>query len=174
MQRGGEKDYNLNMEILTKNTEETRIIAYNFAKILKPNQTTGTIVGLYGELGAGKTAFVKYLAESFGVKEEIQSPTFVIMKKYELKNASRKAQEKQKLPNSRLSNFQTLCHIDAYRIEKEEEMLNLGWEKIVADPKNLICVEWPERIQDIMPKGHIKMFFEHLSENERKITINQQ
>ena len=114
-----------------------------------------TVVGLYGELGSGKTTFMKFLAESLGVNETIQSPTFVIEKIYELVNQS----------------FQHLIHIDAYRIEKENEMINLGWQEIIADHKNLICIEWPERIAGIMPE-HIKIFFNHSgNESERKIKI---
>jgi tRNA threonylcarbamoyl adenosine modification protein YjeE len=97
---------------------------------------------------------MKYLAKAFDIEETIQSPTFVIEKIYELTNQP----------------FQHLIHIDAYRIEKAEEMINLGWQEITADPKNLIGIEWPERIVGIMPE-HIKINFEHISETERKIKI---
>jgi tRNA threonylcarbamoyladenosine biosynthesis protein TsaE len=152
------------MEFLSKNVAETAKIAANFVKTSLAKADFGgkaVIVGLYGELGSGKTTFMKYLAESFGVGETIQSPTFVIEKIYELTNQP----------------FQHLIHIDAYRIEKEEEMINLGWREIISDPKNLICIEWPEKIFGIMPE-HIKINFEHIedpgrmNENERKITIN--
>lgn len=148
------------MEFLSKSVEETAKIAREFVSELKP-QKTATIVGLYGELGSGKTTFMKYLAEYFGVEETIKSPTFVIMKIYELVASS-------KQPASR---FKHLIHIDAYRIEKEEEMLNLGWNKIIANPKNLICIEWPNKIASIMPP-HIVVKFEHYgNENQRKISI---
>lgn len=176
------------MEFLSKNSEETAKIAIDFASSLKPDNTRATVVGLYGELGAGKTTFMKFLAEFFGVEESIQSPTFVIMKKYKTSPPLE--------PTSNLDNgdaplsltrrggtggevFNSLIHIDAYRIESEAEMLNLGWKEIIADPNNLICIEWPERILGIMPE-HTKIFFEHarpddsvgrVSENERKITI---
>ena len=142
------------MEFLSKNLEETSKIAFDFGSKLKPVTGGANIVGLYGDLGSGKTTFMKYLAESFGLKEAIQSPTFVIEKIYELEN----------LP------FKHLIHIDAYRIEKEEEMLNLGWLDIITNPENLICIEWPERIMGIIPE-HTKIYFEHISENERKIKI---
>jgi tRNA threonylcarbamoyladenosine biosynthesis protein TsaE len=146
------------MEFLSKSVEETARIAQKFAPGLKP-QEKAMVVGLYGELGSGKTTFMKYLAKSFGVKEIIQSPTFVIEKIYELFNQP----------------FQYLIHVDAYRIEKPEEMINLGWNKIVTNPKNLICIEWPERIAEILPK-HIIIKFEHSEwkgETSRKITIKQ-
>jgi len=142
------------MEFLSKSLEETAEIAADFAKNLKPAGNMAVVVGLYGELGGGKTTFVKYLAESFGIKETIQSPTFVIEKIYELVNRP----------------FQHLIHIDAYRIEKWEEMMNLGWKEIISDSKNLICIEWPEHIAKIMPE-HIMIKFEHAGENQRKISI---
>jgi len=143
------------MDFISESVAETSKIASDFAKGLSPSANSATIVGLYGELGSGKTTFMKYLAESFGVKEIIQSPTFVIEKIYELTGQP----------------FQHLIHIDTYRIEKDGEMLNLGWLEIITDPKNLICVEWADRIAKIMPK-HIMIKFEHFRENERKITIN--
>jgi tRNA threonylcarbamoyladenosine biosynthesis protein TsaE len=142
------------MEFLSKNVAKTSQIAAEFGAKLKPNTEKATTIGLYGELGSGKTTFMKYLAKAFGIKETIQSPTFVIEKIYELENKP----------------FQHLIHIDAYRIEKEDEMINLGWQEIIADPSNLICIEWPERIAKIMPE-HIIIKFEHEGQNERKISI---
>jgi tRNA threonylcarbamoyladenosine biosynthesis protein TsaE len=158
------------MEFESKGVEETAKIAREFVQNLKPEADRATVVGLYGDLGAGKTTFMKYLAESLGIKETIQSPTFVIMKKYEIKDASKKTQVK-KIFKIAPCVFQNLVHIDAYRIEKDEEMLNLDWLAIINDPKNLVCVEWPELIAKIMP-SHIKIFFEHGSkEGERKLKI---
>ena len=78
------------MEFLSKNVEETAKIAADFADQLcrRAPSATATVVGLYGELGSGKTTFMKYLAKAFGIEETIQSPTFVIEKIYELENKS--------------------------------------------------------------------------------------
>lgn len=140
------------MEFLSKNIEDTKSIAANFVSGLRPDLSNTLIFGLYGDLGAGKTTFMKYVAQSFGIEETIQSPTFVIMKKYKLSN----------------SIFDFLIHIDAYRMESGQEILNLGWQQIIEDPKNIIFIEWPDKIKDVMPQ-HKKIFFEHISENERKI-----
>lgn len=153
------------VEYLSQNEEETLKIAFDFGQKITGLETRSpskaAVVGLYGELGAGKTTFMKGLAKYFGITETIQSPTFVIEKIYELEGTR----------NWKLgTRFKHLIHIDAYRIEKGEEMISLGWNEIVADSKNLICIEWPERIADIIPE-HIKINFEHISENERKITI---
>jgi len=144
------------MEFISKSLEETAQIATNFASKLESKENGATVVGLYGELGSGKTTFMKYLALSLGITETIQSPTFVIMKSFNLQS----------------SIFNKLIHIDSYRIESETEMLNLGWQEIISDPKNLICIEWPERIVGIMPE-HSKIIFEHINENERKIKITE-
>lgn len=149
------------MDFLSKNTEETKNVAINFVKILAniQNNHKATVLGLYGDLGGGKTTFMKYFAETLGIKDTIQSPTFVIMKFFNIT---------EKIKNEK---FSKLVHIDAYRIENESEMLNFGWEEIINNPKNLVCIEWPEKIKNIMPP-HIKIYFEHgQNENERKIKI---
>lgn len=147
------------MEFESKSLEETAEIARNFAKNLKKKREGALVIGLYGELGSGKTTFMKYLTESLGVKETIQSPTFVIMKKYKIQNSD--------------SDFQFLTHIDAYRIEKKEEALVLDWLETISNSDNLVFIEWPERIAELMP-GHTKIFFKHGENNsERKIIINE-
>ena len=97
-----------------------------------------TVVTLTGDLGAGKTAFTKELARLLEIAHEITSPTFVIMKSYEI---------------STDSFLKTLTHIDAYRIESDDEMRVLGFEELLKDPARLICVEWPEKIQSLIPKN---------------------
>jgi len=157
------------MEFLSKSVKETAEIAANFVKKLKPSSSSATTVGLYGELGSGKTTFMKYLAESLGVADTIQSPTFVIQKIYDL-TPTLSLTRRGRLRQAERGEVKRLIHVDAYRIEKDEEMLNLGWQEIISDPQNLICIEWPERIAKIMPE-HIKIFFEHIDENSRKIKI---
>lgn len=95
------------------------------------------ILALSGDLGAGKTAFVKELAKHLGITEEVTSPTFVIMKSYVIPAHPR---------------FTTLTHIDAYRIDSSDEMRVLGWGELCADPSRLIAVEWPEHIAELMPE----------------------
>ncbi len=153
------------MEYVSKSEEETLKIAGEFTKqICREDAHLGrsTLVGLYGELGTGKTTFMKGVAKYFGINETIQSPTFVIEKIYELPVAS---------SQQPAAKFTHLIHIDAYRIEKSDEMINLGWKEIISDPQNLIFIEWPERLEDIM-LPHTKIFFSHVqTEHERKIII---
>jgi tRNA threonylcarbamoyladenosine biosynthesis protein TsaE len=101
------------------------------------------VVGLSGHLGAGKTAFVKAIAKEMGVTETVTSPTFVIMKIYETKN----------------ERWPRLVHIDAYRLERPEELEAIRWEALVADPKNLILMEWPENVglKDFAKGAHLSL-----------------
>jgi tRNA threonylcarbamoyladenosine biosynthesis protein TsaE len=92
------------------------------------------VVGLSGHLGAGKTAFTKAVGKVLGIVEEITSPTFVLMKQYPLHDQT----------------WKQLIHIDAYRLEKPEELDVLGFEGLVADPDNLIFIEWPENIREAL------------------------
>lgn len=95
------------------------------------------VLALSGDLGAGKTAFTKELASLLGISYDITSPTFVIMKSY---------------PIPAHPFFKTLVHIDAYRIESDDEMRVLGLTEILSDSTNLVCIEWPEKIQTLIPK----------------------
>lgn len=140
-----------------QNLEETQKIAGDFAEKLSPLESEAVVVGLYGDLGAGKTSFTQAVAKKLGVKDVITSPTFVIEKIYDL--------EGQK--------FSKMIHIDAYRLEKSEELLKLGWRDITADKNNLILIEWPERVADIMPK-HVKVSLKTLDSGEaREINIEE-
>ncbi len=128
------------MKYISKSIEETQKIAEEFLSKLSPFTHGATVVGLSGDLGAGKTAFTKCIAKALGVDDTVTSPTFVIEKIYELSGQK----------------FTHLIHIDAYRLDRSEELLNLGWQKITEDKNNLILIEWPERVADIMPE-HIKI-----------------
>lgn len=136
------------------NLQETQDFAREFIQNLSPQENGATVLGLYGDLGAGKTSFTQGLAQALGVSDTVVSPTFVIEKIYTLENQK----------------FSHLIHIDAYRIEKVEEMLHLGWKEIISNKENLIIVEWPELIDSIMPP-HITIRLAHVSENEREVSI---
>ncbi len=114
---------------------------------------TATIITLHGDLGAGKTTLVQEIAKQLGIKENIVSPTFVIMKKYECVDGK----------------FKYLIHIDAYRLEKSEELLKLGWQELIEDRNNLIILEWPENVVDCIPKDVLKVEISHIDENTRTI-----
>lgn len=118
------------------------------------------VVGLSGDLGAGKTAFVKCVADILGIHESITSPTFILEKIYPI--------SKNSIFSER---FAHLIHIDAYRLHTGSEMRALDWDTIIRDPKNLIFIEWPEQVAEVMPKETISLSFEYVNEGARKITF---
>lgn len=124
------------------------------------NKKTATIVGLFGELGAGKTSFTQGLAKALGINEIVTSPTFVLEKIY-------------KISKKTGCGFERLVHIDAYRLDEPKDILKLGWEELASDPKNLILIEWPERVLSELPKDLIKIKFESVGseEDKRKIEV---
>ncbi|MBU3968997.1 tRNA (adenosine(37)-N6)-threonylcarbamoyltransferase complex ATPase subunit type 1 TsaE [Patescibacteria group bacterium] len=165
------------MEIISKNLEETRDIAKKFLQNLKQPKERALVVGLFGDLGSGKTTFVQFIAEALGIEENITSPTFVIEKIYSVKSRRAGILPKAKLFNraSKIENFdwpKRLIHTDAYRLKNGEELRILGFEEILNDSGNLIMIEWPENIFSILPDNILKIEFEFVDENTRKINSN--
>lgn len=143
--------------MLSKNIKETEKIAKIFLhKLLKSKKRLkgALVVGLSGDLGAGKTAFTKLVAKHLGIKERVFSPTYVIIKKYSLSPLRKNAKE------AKGSNYKFFFHIDAYRLWHEKELLHLGWKEIIDKNEHLVFIEWPENISKAMPK-HSK--FVHIS-----------
>lgn len=141
--------------IISKNLQDTFEIAKEWYENLNANENEAVIVGLYGNLGSGKTTLTQSLAKYLNIKDSITSPTFVIEKIYKIEN----------------SKFKNLIHIDAYRLESGRELQNLDFEKIVEDKDNLIIIEWPENVKEILPENHIKIQCEFIDENTRKYII---
>ncbi len=136
--------------IKTTSLEQTFKFGEKLAEDLKSN-----IIGLNGDLGSGKTAITKGIGDYFGIKN-ITSPTFVVMKIYKtLKN------------NSKIKN---LVHIDCYRLETYDALLDIGLSDYINDNKNLIIIEWADKISDYLPKDTIYVNFRlGTHENERII-----
>ena len=114
------------------------------------------VIGLRGNLGAGKTAFIQGFARAFGIKK-ITSPTFLIIKNYQLKH----------------SNYANLFHIDTYRINKFKELLALDFKNIIKNKQNLTIIEWADKIKKFLPASAIWIKFEHgKTLNQRIIKIS--
>ena len=116
-------------------------------------------MALVGDLGAGKTTFVQGFAEGLGVKSRIISPTFIIMKIYEIRGK-----------HHELNN---LFHLDFYRLEGDlaREVENFGLNEVWGDKSNIVLIEWAEKIKKFLPKDTVWVKFETVSENERRITL---
>ncbi len=135
--------------------EETYELAEEFLRDIDTNPPSGaTVIALSGELGSGKTVFVRGIARALGIEDTVQSPTFVLERMYEIENHPQ---------------FKKLIHIDTYRMDHSNELGSLGWNEIIADAKNLICVEWAERVEDLLPPETRKVHCIFIDENKRDI-----
>lgn len=144
-----------------KNLGELRAVAEGFLRgLASGTQEEGaTVVGLSGDLGAGKTAFVKCVAAALGITDVVTSPTFILEKVYLIPRGS--------LVGDR---FLKLIHIDAYRLEGGSEMRALDWAALLADKTNLIFLEWPEQVADALPEGILNLSFEYVDEGVRRVS----
>ena len=110
----------------------------------------GSVLGFVGELGSGKTTFVKYLAREIGSREIIKSPTYLLLKSYALPNGTK------------------LHHIDAYRIKSSHDLLSIGIEDIIRDNNSITIVEWADKVKEILPKRTLWIEFKYCK-NGREI-----
>lgn len=101
------------------------------------------VLALYGDLGAGKTAFTKVVAKQLGISESVTSPTFVVMKRYE--------------PS--IGSWRSLVHIDAYRLESVEELVVLGFWDWLLESNTLIIIEWADKVESLLPTDTYKLRF---------------
>jgi tRNA threonylcarbamoyladenosine biosynthesis protein TsaE len=131
-------------------------IAINIKKNLNKRAKNAVIFELIGNLGSGKTTFVKGFIKEFGFRGNIKSPTFIIMRRTKVKNDF----------------FDNVFHIDAYRLKKIDDFLALNFKEIISNPKNIVLIEWPQNIKNIIKEKTIKIkFFYGKKENERIIKI---
>lgn len=113
----------------------------------------GMVLELIGDVGAGKTTFTKGLAKGLGISETVQSPTFTISRVYE---------------GGKL----TLSHYDFYRLN-DYGIMEMELAENLSNPKNVTVVEWAGDLAEILPKKHLKLVFESLNENQRKVKVRE-
>jgi len=140
------------MKYFSKSEKDTIKIAQNLGmelRLEKKPRKGALVLALVGELGVGKTTFVKAFLKLFGVKRRITSPTFLIMRRYG-----------------------NIYHVDAYRIKDVKDLEILGFKEILNNKENLVLVEWADKVKDILPKEVWWIRFKHgEKENERSIEI---
>ena len=168
----------MKQKYLTTSFSQTKKIGKDIAQqILKINETheiknqprkTATIIALEGELGSGKTIFTQGIAKGLGIKEKILSPSFVILKRFTLSSV---AWQQFCQRQNYLTGFKNFYHIDCYRIKKPKEILGLGFKEIISNPKNIVVIEWAERVRKIMPNKTIWIKFKFINKNTRKIIV---
>lgn len=140
-------------EIESVSEEQTEQIAADFAI----KATPGTVVAIYGELGAGKTVFARGFARGLGVTETVSSPTFTIMQEYKLDK------------DSKTKGISWFYHLDLYRIENPESALVFGVDEYLSNDNAVLLVEWAERIEKLLPKDTVRVEISHAGETTRKI-----
>ncbi len=146
-------------EFITEKISETK----KLGKLLAKDLRGGEVICLFGELGAGKTTFTQGLLEGLGAPKPYTSPTFVVMKEYGIANS------KQKIVKRKIDN---IYHFDAYRVGAED-IMNLGWEEIIANSGNICIIEWADKLEKIIPERAIWIEFEWLNRKQRKLTIGK-
>lgn len=148
---------------ITNNFEETQKLGEEFARSHLARLKC-TLIALYGDLGSGKTTFVQGLAKGLGIKRRVISPTFIMVRSYELKSQKH---------NSKFKSFgqRTFFHIDLYRVKSEQDIEGLGLEEIIKDAQNIVAIEWAEKMGDLLPRKRWDIHFEHLDRDKRRISI---
>lgn len=141
------------MEVTTHSPEETNKLAKQLATKIK----AGAVIALYGDLGAGKTTFTRFLTQAIGISARVQSPTFVIARKYQ--------------PQHTRSAIKKINHLDLYRLSSESELKDLDLNQFFDDLSAITIIEWPELAEKQLPKKSIKIRFEYVDENSRKIYV---
>lgn len=128
-------------------------------RVFQARKRRARLVLLAGDLGSGKTTFAQGFARKLSGRTRVLSPTFLLMKEYPLSSSG--ADEKG-----------MLYHFDWYRVSDQKEVEMLGWKSILANPHNIVLVEWPERAPRLIPKGATNILFAHAGPKERVVYIS--
>ena len=140
-----------NQVITTRSREESEAFGEAFARALP----VGSVVAMYGDLGAGKTVIARGFARGLGITEAVSSPTYTIVQEYDIPGSNRR-----------------FYHLDLYRIADEHAALGFGVDEFLSDPEAWTLLEWPIRIKGILPPEVITLTIEKISDTERKITLD--
>jgi tRNA threonylcarbamoyladenosine biosynthesis protein TsaE len=121
--------------------EELVVWGERFGRLARPP----LLVTISGELGAGKTTLTQAICRGYGVTEDVTSPTFALVHEYHA-------------PKSKV------FHLDLYRLEREDELTNIGWDEILSE-EALVIIEWPERAGTRVPRLHVPIELQHLPDD---------
>lgn len=136
------------MKIKTDSSRETIALGKKFSKKLAGQE----VILFEGELGGGKTTFIKGLLAGLGYKGKVSSPSFTLERQYKLKKI-------------------IVHHIDLYRLDMAKDLVDLGIEEFLNQPGHITLIEWGEKIEKQLD-NYIKITFNYTGENSRKIAIN--
>ena len=140
--------------VITHSAEETRAQGERLGQILMP----GTLVCLRGALGAGKTTFMQGVLAACGAEKPYVSPTFVLMKEYDLA-----------LPTA--TGIKRIYHADAYRIDTPLDFEKIGFSEWLSDREGVVLLEWPEKVEGLLPERGVVITLRSVSDEEREIHV---
>jgi tRNA threonylcarbamoyladenosine biosynthesis protein TsaE len=140
-----------NFVITTKTPEETQSFGSDMAKTLK----NGSIISLYGTLGSGKTQLVKGICKGLGVEQTVNSPTFIIVNEYTSPQ------------------YPLIYHFDLYRMKSLDEIIDMGFRDYLENG-DIILIEWPQHVENILPDDTIKIRLAHTNEDENSRWIKME
>lgn len=141
----------MSMNFLAKSIADTQSFAQNFLS----EQLNTNVIGLVGDLGAGKTTFVQAVAQALGITGAVTSPTFLLLKSY---------------PIPQPHNYRAMVHADMYRITTWNEIETLDLPSIWSNSNNLVLIEWADRIKDYLPSNTQFLYFHHRGGDKREIS----
>ena len=136
------------LKVLGKNK---RALIYN-----RTRNKCALILALKGDLGSGKTTFSQGFLRELGVKRKINSPTFVLIKRYKLS----------------IAGYKNIYHLDCYRLKKSKEILDLGLKEVLKNPENIVLIEWAEKLKRYLSGNTVWVKFEHKEEDKRVIRFD--
>lgn len=139
------------MEFIVQSTSELAGLAEEILQIADQRK----VFALYGQIGAGKTTFVRAISQTLGVEDQVSSPTYALVNVYQMKAA----------------NAAKLYHLDLYRLENIEAALEIGIEEYLYGD-NYCFIEWPELIEAILPDETIRITIETIDHSTRKFIIH--
>jgi tRNA threonylcarbamoyladenosine biosynthesis protein TsaE len=139
----------MNNTTITVSPEETEKFGYEFAKQI----TVGTIICLYGDLGAGKTTFTKGFAKGLGIHTRIISPTFSLVRQYNFAN-------------------NIFYHLDLYRLESEDEIKGIGIQDMLSDENAVVLIEWADKLGSLLPEKRIDIIIK-IDDISRNILVEE-
>ncbi len=142
------EEYFMSNKIIIRSLKDIDRAAREFLSLKQERQ----VIALYGAMGAGKTTFTKAICSALGVPDSVNSPTFTIINEY------------------RSADGKPIYHFDFYRINKLEEAFDIGFEEFI-DSGELCLIEWPEKIEQILPDNCLKVHISVLDDESREITF---
>ena len=137
-------------EFLSESLDDTKKIAESLATLLQ----AGDVLDLKGEMGAGKTTFVKALAKALGVEDTVSSPSFGLVHIYD--------------------GEMTLYHMDFYRLKREEELLDLDFERYFYPKDGISLIEWGSRVENFLPEDRIQIRIEIVDDHRRRFCLQEE